>query len=135
MHPQEDPEERAILLRDPHRYGAAIRNLTASEILRMIAAARAEYKLIKVPFFCMHGTLDTLARTSGSRELYMSVSTPWRHRNITIYTGLRHELFHEAPEGRERCLGDAVAYFDRTLLEHAPPVYRQESSEIDVSVM
>ncbi|CAM9317204.1 unnamed protein product, partial [Ectocarpus fasciculatus] len=111
-----DPEEQSLLLSDPHRYPDAVRNLTAFNVLKMIEDSVAEYTNIKVPFLCMHGTADTIAQSTGSRELYMNVRTPWRDRNITMYPGLRHELFHEGLEDRDRCIAAAVKYFESTLL-------------------
>lgn len=132
---QGDLDEQAILLRDPHRYEGAIRNITARELLRMIDRAVKNYSQIKVPFFCMHGTADTIALVSGSRELYMGVSTPWAKRTFVIYPGLHHELFHESPVARAACIADAVRYYDETLMKHAAPVYSQDNDDVDVSVM
>jgi acylglycerol lipase len=116
-----DPEERDILLRDPYRYEKSVRNLTAFNVVKMIKDVVAEYPELKMPFLCIHGTADTLARVTGARELFDSVGTPQADRNITIYDGLHHELFHEGPADTEKCIGDVVKYLESTLLQSEAP--------------
>jgi acylglycerol lipase len=111
-----DPAEQAIMLRDPFRYDADIRNKTGWEVTKMIAATKKTLSSLQLPFLVMHGVDDSIALSEGSRYIYDAMKTPLQNKDIRLFSGCRHEMFHEVPEKREECINFAVSFFFKTLV-------------------
>jgi alpha-beta hydrolase superfamily lysophospholipase len=90
-----DPKERAIILDDPLRYPGEIMNITARELMKMVNACKEETPLIVSPFLVIHGQDDTLGMEEGAQWFHDHAGTIAENKQIAIYPGLRHELFHE----------------------------------------
>jgi alpha-beta hydrolase superfamily lysophospholipase len=109
-------DQQNLLLHDSLRYPHPIRNITAREVMTMVKLCKEIIPSLNIQFFCMHGGDDSIALPNGTFYLIESTkSVPIIKKRYCIYPKLRHELFHEIAGESERCIGDAVEYFLKTL--------------------
>ena len=78
----------------------------------MVAEVKQAVPEITLPFLAVHGQDDTVALPESSAHLMARTGTPKERKRAVVYPGLKHELFHEAPEHRAKCIGDVVAYIE-----------------------
>ena len=78
----------------------------------MVAEVKQAVPDITLPFLAVHGQEDTVALPESSAHLLARSSTPAELKRAVVYPGLKHELFHEAPEHRAKCIGEVVTYIE-----------------------
>lgn len=88
-----DPKVVEEYLADPLVYSGKVRVRLLAEIVRAANRAMAEAAKIDIPMLFLHGEDDALASPEGSRKMYQSISST--DKDIVIYPGLYHEIFHE----------------------------------------
>lgn len=81
---------------DPFVFCGKMTARCAGELIRQIDFVRSRYKNITVPLLLLHGGDDAMANPKGSRYLFANASS--QVKELVIYDGLRHEIFHEKPK-------------------------------------
>jgi alpha-beta hydrolase superfamily lysophospholipase len=93
-------------------------NLPARTVVELARAIRTRFArdlgALTLPLLLVHGTADRLVPPAASEHVRDRVASD--DVTLLLYPDLRHEVFHELPEDRERALGDVAAWLD----ERAP---------------
>ncbi|ERN11027.1 hypothetical protein AMTR_s00024p00066670 [Amborella trichopoda] len=106
-----DPEALVAKYSDPLVYTGSIRVRTGTEILRISSYLQQNLRKIRVPFFVLHGTADTVTDPEASRELYEEASSTVK--SIKLYEGFLHDLLFE-PE-RDEITKDIIDWMNSRL--------------------
>ncbi|CAH1430092.1 unnamed protein product [Lactuca virosa] len=93
-----DPEALVAKYSDPLVYTGSIRVRTGHEILRITSFLQRNIQKLKVPFFVLHGTADTVTDPDASLKLYKEASS--EDKSISLLPGYLHDLLFE-PEREE----------------------------------
>ncbi|KAI3517851.1 hypothetical protein L1887_17072 [Cichorium endivia] len=93
-----DPEALIAKYSDPLVYTGSIRVRTGHEILRITSFLQRNLQKLKVPFFVLHGTADTVTDPNASIKLYEEASS--EDKSIKLLPGYLHDLLFE-PEREE----------------------------------
>lgn len=88
-----DPEALVAKYSDPLVYTGSIRVRTGYEILRIATCLQQNLKRLRVPFFLLHGTADTVTDPDASQKLYEEASST--DKTIKLYEGFLHDLLFE----------------------------------------
>ena len=88
-----DPEALLAKYSDPLVYTGSIRVRTGYEILRISTYLQQNLRKLRVPFFVLHGTADTVTDPEASQKLYEEASST--DKSIKLYEGLLHDLLFE----------------------------------------
>ena len=64
--------------------------------------------MISIPFMIIHGDEDQLCQLKGSQLLHDK--SPSTDKNLKVYPGAQHNLYHELPECREEAFTDTVQW-------------------------
>ncbi|KAK9063088.1 hypothetical protein SSX86_016958 [Deinandra increscens subsp. villosa] len=93
-----DPAALVAKYSDPLVYTGSIRVRTGNEILRITSYLQQNSRKLKVPFFVLHGTADTVTDPEASLKLYEEASS--EDKSIKLLPGYLHDLLFE-PEREE----------------------------------
>ncbi|KAI3802351.1 hypothetical protein L1987_30482 [Smallanthus sonchifolius] len=93
-----DPAALVAKYSDPLVYTGSIRVRTGHEILRITSYLQQNTRKLKVPFFVLHGTADTVTDPDASLKLYEEASS--EDKSIKLLPGYLHDLLFE-PEQEE----------------------------------
>jgi len=63
----------------------------------------------------IHGDEDQLCELKGSQLLYEK--SPSTDKNLKVFNGALHNLFHEVPEVREEAFSDVVQWISQRVPE------------------
>ncbi len=88
--------DRAMLrayVEDDPLYQRRITPRLAAEVMTAIAATRARARDLRVPFFALHGTADTVTSPAGSRSFFEHAGAA--DKAYASYDGALHNLFVE----------------------------------------
>lgn len=88
-----DPEALVAKYSDPLVYTGSIRVRTGYEILRIATYLQQNLNRLRVPFFLLHGTADTVTDPVASQKLYLEASST--DKTIKLYEGFLHDLLFE----------------------------------------
>ncbi|KAL8188596.1 hypothetical protein R6Q57_029884 [Mikania cordata] len=103
-----DPAALVAKYSDPLVYTGSIRVRTGHEILRITSYLQQNARKLKVPFFVLHGTADTLTDPDASLKLYEEASS--EDKSIKLLPGYLHDLLFE-PE-REEIMRDIIEWLN-----------------------
>ncbi|XP_031281154.1 uncharacterized protein LOC116139618 isoform X2 [Pistacia vera] len=103
-----DPEALVAKYSDPLVYTGSIRVRTGYEILRITTYLQQNLKRLRIPFFLLHGTADTVTDPDASQKLYEGASST--DKTIKLYEGFLHDLLFE-PE-REDIMKEIVEWLN-----------------------
>jgi acylglycerol lipase len=103
-----DPEALIAKYTDPLVYTGSIRVRTGYEILRISTYLQQNLNKVKVPFFVLHGTADTVTDPEGSIKLYDEASSV--DKTIRLLDGFLHDLLYE-PE-RDEIANEIIEWFN-----------------------
>lgn len=99
------------LHRDPRRNPALLTNKTAYEMFHLISDLRVSIpQQLDIPFFAIHGELDSIALKSGAEFVFKNAKTDLTKRKLFIAQGLKHEVIHESDPDGEKCRQMIVDY-------------------------
>ena len=101
--------DRAMLqayVGDDPLYQRRITPRLAAEVMTTIAAVRARARDLRVPFFALHGTADTVTSPEGSRWFFEHAGVA--DKAYTTYDGALHNLFVET--NRHEVLADIATW-------------------------
>lgn len=102
-----DEQESAEHARDPLVHHGRMPMRTASEMAVAIRGGLSRrLGELHLPLLAMHGGDDVIVGPSASRRLHRDIGSA--DRTLTIWEGLRHDLFHEREPEREQ-LQDQIA--------------------------
>lgn len=107
-----DEEQRDLALADPRRYHKPVMNKTGAELLKLLREARKDIETMTTPFLALHGGADTITYPKSTLDLMEHSATPKSDKDMEIYPGLRHEIFNEKKEEREKIVAKVVAYIE-----------------------
>jgi len=93
-----DPEALIAKYSDPLVFTGSIRIRTGYEILRITSYLQKNLSRLRVPFFVLHGTADSVTDPKASEKLYDVASSS--DKTIKLYEGCLHDLLFE-PEKEE----------------------------------
>ncbi|XP_076936355.1 uncharacterized protein LOC143603457 [Bidens hawaiensis] len=93
-----DPAALVAKYSDPLVYTGSIRVRTGHEILKITSYLQQNTRKLKVPFFVLHGTDDTVTDPDASLKLYKEASS--EDKTIKLLPGCLHDLLFE-PEREE----------------------------------
>ncbi|KAK9996695.1 hypothetical protein SO802_021381 [Lithocarpus litseifolius] len=103
-----DPEALIAKYSDPLVYTGSIRVRTGYEILRITSYLQQNLRKLRVPFFVLHGTADTVTDPEASQKLYAEASST--DKTIKLFDGFLHDLLFE-PE-REAIMKDIIEWLN-----------------------
>ncbi|KAI3773952.1 hypothetical protein L1987_48491 [Smallanthus sonchifolius] len=118
-----DPAALVAKYSDPLVYTGSIRVRTGHEILRITSYLQQNTRKLKVPFFVLHGTVDTVTNPNASLKLYEEASS--EDKSIKLLPGYLHDLLFE-PEQEEikrdiiEWLNKRVFYYDSSWIIDIP---------------
>ena len=81
---------------------------TGYEILRITRYLQQNLRKVRVPFFVLHGTADSVTDPGASQKLYEEASSS--DKTIKLYDGFLHDLLFE-PE-REAITQDIILWLN-----------------------
>ena len=84
-----DPEALIAKYSDPLVYTGPLRVRTGYEILKITSYLQQNLRKLRVPFFVLHGTADSIA----SQKLYVEASSS--DKTSRLYDGFLHDLLFE----------------------------------------
>ncbi|GKC63632.1 alpha/beta hydrolases superfamily protein [Tanacetum coccineum] len=93
-----DPAALIAKYSDPLVYTGSIRVRTGHEILRITSFLQRNTRNLKVPFFVLHVTADTVTNPDATFKLYQEA--PSEDKSIKLLPGYLHDLLFE-PEREE----------------------------------
>ncbi|XP_071691224.1 uncharacterized protein [Rutidosis leptorrhynchoides] len=93
-----DPAALVAKYSDPLVYTGSIRVRTGHEILRITSYLQQNSRKLKVPFFLLHGSADTITDPDASLKFYEEASS--QDKSIKLLPGCLHDLLFE-PEQEE----------------------------------
>ena len=105
-----DPEEVEAYRTDPLVHQGKLPARTIAEMAAAIDTFEERMGNLTLPLLGMHGGEDRLAPVEGSRMVNRLAGS--EDKTLTVYDGLRHEIFNERPADRERVLDDLLAWLD-----------------------
>ncbi|KAJ7970231.1 Monoglyceride lipase [Quillaja saponaria] len=103
-----DPEALIAKYSDPLVYTGSIRVRTGYEILRITTYLQQNMSKLRVPFFVLHGTADTVTDPDASQKLYDKASSS--DKTIKLLEGFLHDLLFE-PE-RDDIVQDIIHWLN-----------------------
>lgn len=103
-----DPAALVAKYSDPLVYTGSIRVRTGYEILRITTYLQQNLKRLRVPFFVLHGTADTVTDPEASQKLYVEASST--DKTIKLLDGFLHDLLFE-PE-RDEIVNDIIEWLN-----------------------
>ncbi|KAG6673103.1 hypothetical protein I3842_16G094900 [Carya illinoinensis] len=103
-----DPEALIAKYSDPLVYTGSIRVRTGYEILQITSYLQRNLSKLRVPFFVLHGTADSVTDPKASQQLYEEASST--DKTIKLYEGLLHDLLFELE--REAILEDIIEWLN-----------------------
>ncbi|KAM1398440.1 hypothetical protein ACFX2I_015893 [Malus domestica] len=106
-----DPAALVAKYSDPLVYTGSIRVRTGYEILRITSYLQQNLTKLRVPFFVLHGTADTVTDPEASQKLYDEASST--DKTIKLFDGLLHDLLFE-PE-REAITKGIIEWLNRRI--------------------
>ena len=106
-----DPAALVAKYSDPLVYTGSIRVRTGYEILRIASYLQQNLTKLRVPFFVLHGTADTVTDPEASQKLYDEASST--DKTIKLFDGLLHDLLFE-PE-REAITKGIIEWLNRRI--------------------
>ncbi|CAI9779961.1 unnamed protein product [Fraxinus pennsylvanica] len=114
-----DPEKLKIIASNPRRYTGKPRVGTMREIARQCEYIQNNFHKVTVPFLTVHGTLDGVACSSGSKMLYEKASS--EDKSLKLYEGMYHSLIQGEPdESANLVLADMRAWIDERVERYGP---------------
>jgi acylglycerol lipase len=84
---------------------------TAAELARADERLKREFPLITLPLLILHGTLDRVAKPSGSRLFYETAGSA--DKTLKLYDGGFHDLLHDLD--KDKVMADITAWIDAHL--------------------
>lgn len=81
---------------------------TVAEMVRADERLKAEFPLITLPVFILHGTLDKATKPSGSQFFYDTAGS--KDKTLKLYEGHYHDLLSDL--GKEEVMGDIQDWID-----------------------
>lgn len=106
-----DEHEAEAHRTDPLVHHARLPMRTASEIARANRAlGKAQLARLELPLLALHGTADVISPPASSVQLDAAAGSA--DKTLTLYDGLRHDLFHEAQPARGQLLEQIVDWID-----------------------
>ncbi|KAL2342317.1 hypothetical protein Fmac_003602 [Flemingia macrophylla] len=103
-----DPEALIAKYSDPLVCTGSLRVRTGHEILRITSYLQQNMKKLRVPFFVLHGTADSVTDHVASKKLYVEASST--DKTIKLYDGYLHDLLFE-PE-RDAIAQDIIQWLN-----------------------
>lgn len=103
-----DPEALIAKYSDPLVYTGSIRVRTGYEILQITSYLQRNLSKLRVPFFVLHGTADSVTDPEASQKLYEEASST--DKTIKLYEGLLHDLLFELE--REAIVEDIIEWLN-----------------------
>ncbi|KAK7251754.1 hypothetical protein RIF29_35225 [Crotalaria pallida] len=88
-----DPEAVIAKYSDPLVCTGPLRVRTGYEILRITTYLQQNLSKVKVPFFVLHGTADSVTDPAASQRLYEEAASS--DKSIKLYEGFLHDLLFE----------------------------------------
>lgn len=82
--------------------------LTVAEMVRADERLKAEFPLITLPLFVMHGTADKVTRPEGSQLFYDNAGSA--DKTLKLYDGHAHDLLNDLD--KETVMSDINAWID-----------------------
>lgn len=107
-----DPEQLAILSKDPMSWKGGLKARWAMEIYDAMENVKENIPRIEWPFIVLHGDADRLTMVEGSKLLEKAASTD---KTIKIYPGFYHKLLNEPKEDRELVMNDIITWIKERL--------------------
>jgi len=81
-------------------------------LLKATDRMRAEFDLITLPLFVMHGTADKATVPAGSKLFHEKAGS--RDKTLKLYEDHAHDLLNDI--GKEQVLGDIVAWINARIV-------------------
>ncbi|XP_040873899.1 monoacylglycerol lipase isoform X1 [Glycine max] len=103
-----DPEALIAKYSDPLVCTGPLRVRTGYEILRITSYLQRNLRKLRVPFFVLHGTADSVTDPIASQKLYVEASSS--DKTIRLYDGFLHDLLFE-PE-RDAITQDIIQWLN-----------------------
>ncbi|CAJ1936554.1 unnamed protein product [Sphenostylis stenocarpa] len=103
-----DPEALIAKYSDPLVCTGPLRVRTGYEILRITSYLQQNLRKLRVPFFVLHGTADSVTDPVASQKLYVEASST--DKSIKLYEGFLHDLLFE-PE-RDAITQDIIQWLN-----------------------
>jgi alpha-beta hydrolase superfamily lysophospholipase len=103
-----DPQEVAAYVADPLNHHGRLPVRTVVALADAVAANDARLGELTLPMLVMHGEDDPIVPIAASRLVAARVGSA--DVTLHVHPGLLHEIFNEAPAGRERVLDDLAAW-------------------------
>ncbi|BAT72600.1 uncharacterized protein HKW66_Vig0257710 [Vigna angularis] len=103
-----DPEALIAKYSDPLVCTGPLRVRTGYEILRITTYLQQNVKKLRVPFFVLHGTADSVTDPIASKKFYVEASST--DKSIKLYDGFLHDLLFE-PE-RDAITQDIIQWLN-----------------------
>ena len=103
-----DPEALIAKYSDPLVCTGPLRVRTGYEILRITTYLQKNLKKLRVPFFVLHGTADSVTDPVASQKFYVEASST--DKSIKLYDGFLHDLLFE-PE-RDAITQDIIQWLN-----------------------
>ena len=107
-----DPKAVAALEADPLCKGEVQPARTVAALLKATDRMRAEFDLITLPIFVMHGSEDHATVPAGSKLFHEKAGS--RDKTLKIYEGHFHDLLNDI--GKEQVLVDIVAWINTRIV-------------------
>jgi len=107
-----DPAAVAALEADPLCKGEIQPARTVAALLKATDRMRAEFDLITLPLFVMHGTADKATVPAGSKLFHEKAGS--RDKTLRLYEDHAHDLLNDI--GKEQVLGDIVAWINARIV-------------------
>ncbi|MFN8161761.1 MAG: alpha/beta hydrolase [Solirubrobacterales bacterium] len=105
-----DPAAVEAYVADPLVHHGRLPARTVAEIAAAIEAFPDRLPTLALPLHGLHGSEDRLVPVEASRTVNRLAGS--EDKTLDVYQGLRHEVFNERPEDRERVIGDLIAWLD-----------------------
>ena len=82
-------------------------------LLRAIGQLRGHARELTIPVLLLYGEEDPIAGVAGAREFLECVGSA--DRELIVFPGVRHEIYNEASEAREKVFASLVSWMSRHL--------------------
>ncbi|KAL5189251.1 Caffeoylshikimate esterase [Glycine soja] len=103
-----DPEALIAKYSDPLVCTGPLRVRTGYEILKITSYLQQNLRKLRVPFFVLHGTADSVTDPVASQKLYVEASST--DKTMKLYDGFLHDLLFE-PE-RDAITQDIIQWLN-----------------------
>jgi acylglycerol lipase len=107
-----DPQAVAALEADPLCKGEIQPARTVAALLKATDRMRAQFDLVSLPVFIMHGTEDKATVPAGSKLFAEKAGA--RDKTLKLYEGHFHDLLNDI--GKEQVLADIVAWMNARVI-------------------